>query len=469
MDRRRFLKSASAAAAALVGPRAMLGEPASGKPRKPNIIFILADDLGYGDLGCYGQKRIRTPNIDALAAEGMRFTDAYAGSTVCAPSRCCLMTGYHTGHARIRGNGGPNLRGQDVTVAEVLKGAGYATALVGKWGLGEAGSEGVPTRQGFDTFYGYLNQHHAHNYYPTFLWRNEEKVALPNVVPNEDRAGGGCATVRKAYSHDLLMDEALKFVERGAKGDKPFFLYLALTIPHANNEAGARGMEVPDLGPYAKEDWPEPEKGKAAMVSRMDADIGRLMALLKKLGIDGDTLVFFSSDNGPHREGGANPAFFCSSGRLSGFKRSLHDGGIRVPMVARWPGHVRAGAVSDLAWAFWDFLPTAAEIAGAAAGVPKGLDGMSVLPALLGRRQAAHEQLYWEFSEGGFVQAMRMGRWKAIRRGPGAAVQLYDLDTDVGEAKDVAAGHADVVKRIAAALDAARTGPLPAQRTKNRR
>jgi len=308
----------------------------------PNIIFILADDLGYGDLSCYGQRKFKTPNIDRLAAEGMRFTQYYAGSTVCAPSRSALMTGQHTGHTRIRGNARHPLLPEDVTVAEVLKSARYKTALIGKWGLGEAGTTGVPNRQGFDYFFGYLNQRHAHNYYPTFLWRNEERIKLRNVVPDEDNEGAGNSTNRVDYTHDLMAEESLKFIEQNRRG--PFFLYLAFTIPHANNEAGKMGMEVPDLGEFGNNDWPDQEKAKAAMIARMDRDVGRLMALLKKLGIDDKTLVFFTSDNGPHREGGADPDFFDSNGPLRGIKRDMYEGGIRVPMIARWPKRIKARA-----------------------------------------------------------------------------------------------------------------------------
>ncbi|MGQ9575591.1 MAG: arylsulfatase [Thermoguttaceae bacterium] len=425
--------------------------------RVPNIVFILADDLGYGDLGCYGQKVIQTPNLDRMAAEGMRFTDCYAGSTVCAPSRCVLMTGLHTGHARVRGNAQVPLEPEDVTVAEVLKSAGYTTGIIGKWGLGEAGSTGVPNQQGFDFWFGYLNQTHAHNYYPEFLWRNAQQVRLDNVVPRETggRAPGmaGVATKRVQYSHDLFAQEALEFLQRHR--DQPFFLYLAFTIPHANNEAGPKGMEVPDYGPYADKDWPEPEKGRAAMITRMDADVGRLFAKLKDLGIDETTIVFFSSDNGPHKEGGSDPAYFRSSGPLRGFKRSLHDGGIRVPMLVRWPRHVKAGTVNSLPWAFWDFLPTAAELAGVRP--PDRLDGISIVPTLLGRgHQHEHEFLYWEFHEGGSQQAVRTGPWKAVRPW-GGPIQLYDLRTDLGESQDVAAAHPEVVARIEAYLSTART------------
>jgi arylsulfatase A-like enzyme len=423
---------------------------------RPNIIFIQADDLGYGDLSCYGQRKFKTPNIDRLAAEGMRFTQYYAGSTVCAPSRSALMTGQHTGHTRIRGNARHPLLPEDVTVAEVLKatpGAGYKTALIGKWGLGEAGTTGVPNRQGFDYFFGYLNQRHAHNYYPTFLWRNEERIKLRNVVPDEDEEGSGNSTNRVDYTHDLMAEEALKFIERNSGG--PFFLYLAFTIPHANNEAKNKGMEVPDLGEFASEDWPDQEKAKAAMITRMDRDVGRLMVSLKKLGIDDNTLVFFTSDNGPHREGGADPDFFDSNGPLRGIKRDLYEGGIRVPMIARWPKRIKAGAKSDQVWAHWDLPPTVAEIAGVKP--PANIDGVSMLNALLGRRQRNHEFLYWEFHERGFSQAVRMRDWKAVRRSQDSPLELYDLKNDLGEQNDVAVKHPEVVKKIEDYLKTART------------
>ena len=450
LTRREFLQWAGAAAAGGAATRAFAEDVRT----RPNIVFILADDLGYGDLGCYGQKRIKTPNIDRLAAEGMRFTNCYAGSTVCAPSRCCLMTGLHTGHALVRGNALVPLRPGDVTVAELLKKAGYATALIGKWGLGEEASTGIPTRKGFDTFFGYLNQHHAHNYYPAFLWRSEEKVRLKNVVPGRGKYGRGVATEKAQYSHDLIAAEALKWVEQNRS--RPFFLYLALTIPHANNQAGNKGMEVPSYGPYAEKDWPDPQKGHAAMITRMDRDVGRLMALLKKLGIDEKTLVIFTSDNGPHREGGARPGFFDSNGPLKGIKRDLYEGGIRVPGIARWPGRIRAGAVSGHPWAFWDFLPTACEIAGV--DVPPKLDGVSFLPAMLGRKQAAHEFLYWEFHEGrSSRQAVRMGPWKGLRRSPIGPLELYDLRRDLGEKTNIAGDHPEIVKKIEMVLARART------------
>ena len=434
--------------------------PVSAAPDRPNIIFIMADDLGYGDLGCYGQKRIRTPHLDRMAAEGMKFTQFYAGSTVCAPSRCVLMTGLHTGHCFIRGNGKINLRPDDVTVAEVLKGTGYTCALMGKWGLGHENSTGLPTRQGFDSFFGYLDQHHAHNYYPSFLVRNEKRVLLKNVVPKEGRFGQGVATRQVEYSHDLVMAETMKWLD--SVRDKPFFLYLALTIPHANNEARQKGMEVPDLGAYAKEDWPAPQKGTAAMISRMDADLGRLFARLKQQGIDKKTVVFFTSDNGPHREGGNDPDFFNSNGPLRGIKRALYEGGIRVPLLVRWPGRIRAGSTTDFIGSFADVLPTLAVLAGARRQLVT--DGVSFVDSLLGdiRRQQQHKYLYWEFYEGRSAQAVRMGDWKAVVKPlHGTKVELYHLGSDVGEKKDVASEHPDVVARARAAIKAAhRPSPL---------
>lgn len=418
----------------------------------PNILFILADDLGYGDVGCFGQREIKTPNLDRLASEGMRFTNAYAGSTVCAPSRCALMTGRHTGHARVRGNALVPLMPDDVTVAEVLKSAGYATGIFGKWGLGEPESTGVPNRQGFDRWFGYLNQKHAHNYFPDYLWRNEARVPLANVVEN------GVATKREAYSPDLVLKEALDFLDQQKRG--PFFLYFASTLPHANNEAGPRGMEIPSDAPYSDRPWPQPQKNHAAMITRLDADIGRVLSRIKELGLERDTIVFFSSDNGPHKEGGGDPAFFHSSGLLRGFKRAMYEGGIRVPTIVRWPGHIAAGATSDFAWAFWDFLPTAAELVGTAP--PPGLDGLSIVPTLLGsegagRSQTAHDFLYWEFHEGGFKQAVRQGNWKGVRLKPGDALELYDLAVDPGEATDLSQRHPDVVTRIERIMVEART------------
>ncbi len=427
------------------------------RARKPNVIFVMADDLGYGDLGCYGQKVIQTPNLDKMAAEGMRFTDMYAGSTVCAPSRCCLMTGKHTGHAYVRGNKEVKPMGQwplpadTVTVASLMKDAGYKTALIGKWGLGGPGSEGIPNKQGFDYFFGYLCQRHAHNYYPEFLFRNTGRVPLDNTVENRRGDGAGVASVKKEYSHDLLAADALRWIEENK--DEPFFLYLAVTIPHANNEAGNRGMEVPDYGIYADKDWPQPHKGHAAMITRLDKDMGRLLDKLEELGIDDNTLVIFTSDNGPHSEGGANPKFFDSNGPLRGYKRDLYEGGIRVPMIARWPGKVEAGSESDYIGAFWDVMPTLSRLAGAKA--PDDIDGISFLPTLLGRdRQRKHKYLYWEFFN---RQAIRMGKWKAVRLKPDADLELYDLSEDIGETNNVAAEHPRVVKRIEEHFADART------------
>ena len=427
---------------------------------RPNIVFILADDLGYGDVGYYGQKRIQTPNIDRLAKEGLRFTDFYAGCTVCAPSRCVLMTGYHTGHAHIRGNAGKErpeiqvLRNSDVTVAEVLKKAGYATALCGKWGLGDEGTVGTPNKQGFDYFFGYFNQFHAHNYYPAYLLKNEDRYPLKNVVPGDGPFGSGVATKQVEYSADLITAEALKWLEQHKSG--PFFLYYSPTLPHANNEGGQNGMEVPDLGPYANTDWPPQQKAHAAMISRMDADVGRLMDLIKKLGLDSNTLVFFSSDNGPHREGGNDPDFNDSNGLLKGIKRDLTEGGIRVPFIARWPGKIAPG-VSQFAGGFQDMMPTLAELAGAGGSVPKDIDGLSIVPTLLGEtsKQKEHEYLYWTFYERGGGQATRVGNWKSIQQPMDAAVRLYDLGKDLGEEHDVAAEHPEVVAKLKVMMKAA--------------
>jgi arylsulfatase A-like enzyme len=428
--------------------------PAADAARKPNIIFILADDLGYGDLGCYGQAQIRTPSLDRMAAEGMRFTQCYAGSTVCAPSRCALMTGLHTGHCIVRGNAQVPLRPQDRTVAEVVKAAGYTTGLVGKWGLGEHGSTGAPNNKGFDYFFGFLNQSHAHNHYPDFLWRNGTKVAIEGNVQSSVK---NVAEKRSQYAHDLFSRESLEFVDRHKDG--PFFLYLAYTVPHANNErtrADGNGNEVPDLGSYAERDWPAPEKGKAAMISRLDADVGKLLARLKELKIDEETVVFFSSDNGPHKEGGNDPRFFASGGGLRGIKRDLYEGGIRVPMIVRWPGHVQAGAVSDVVWAFWDFLPTAADLAGTKA--PDALDGLSMTPTLLGHgAQKSRPYLYWEFHEGASKQAVRFGDWKAVGLRPSGPVELYDLRADVGEQYNVASQHPELVAKASGYFKDART------------
>jgi len=441
-------------------PAAEPSEPAIPGGRPPNILLIVADDLGYGDLGCYGQQKIRTPHLDQLAEEGIRFTNAYAGSTVCAPSRCALMTGLHTGHCRVRGNGGGGsprsnvpLAPNDICIAELLKKAGYATALIGKWGLGEAGSTGLPTRKGFDYFFGYLNQHHAHNYYPDFLWRNEEKVRIDNPQSAVDNV----AAQRRVYAPDLFREEALRFLT--AHRDRPFFLYFATTVPHANNErtrATGEGNEVPDDAPYTHEDWPQAEKNKAAMITRLDADIGTILTHLRKLKLERNTLVIFTSDNGPHREGGNKPEFFRSSGPFRGIKRDLYEGGIRVPFIIRWPERIKPGTVTDHVTAFWDFLPTACDLAGVP--VPSQLDGISLAPLLTGQgQQRTHEFLYWEFHEGGFRQAVRHGSWKAVRHAPNLPLELYDLQADPSETRNIAAQHPDIIMRIETYLKTART------------
>ena len=399
-------------------------------PRKPNIIFILADDLGYGDLGCYGQKLIKTPNIDSLARQGIRFTQFYAGSTVCAPSRCALMTGKHSGHGRVRGNGGKGeggtLQAGDVTVAKMLKQAGYRTGIIGKWGLGNQNTPGVPHRQGFDYSFGYLGHVHAHDYWTDHLFRNGERVEIPP----------------KTYSHDLFAEEALDFVRR--EGEKPFFLYLTFTIPHAK-------FDPPTDAPYSNEDWSQQDKNLAAMMTRMDHDIGRLMSLLKELNLENDTIVFFTSDNGP-REQGAK--LFQSAGPFRGIKRDLYEGGIREPMIVRWPDKVKAGATSEQVWAFWDVLPTLSDIAGAKSS--DNIDGISMLSALLGQSQSRQDLLYWEFHERGFDQAVRMDDWKAVRHNKGP-LELYDLRKDPGEAKNVARENPTVVQKIHEYLKTARS------------
>ena len=437
--------------------------PRGGRGNRPNVIFILADDLGYGDVGVYGQKKIKTPNLDRMAAEGMRFTSFYAGSTVCAPSRCVLMTGMDTGRCRVRGNSAVPLTPDDRTIATHLKQAGYATALIGKWGLGAEGTTGIPNKQGFDYFYGYLDQVHAHNYYPEWLLRNDQRIKLRNELTREgkpyENKGAGFASRKVDYSHDLFAAEALQWVEQ--QKDKPFFLYLALTIPHSNNEAfkaKGNGQEVPDLGPYASEAWDEPTKGHAAMISRMDSDIGRLLAKLKALGIDENTIVMFSSDNGPHKEGGSDTELFDSNGPHRGFKRDLYDGGIRVPFIVRWPGKVKAGAVSPHVAYFGDLFVTLAEITETKA--PADLQSISFLPTLVGNdaQQKQHEYIYWEFHERGFNQAIRFGNYKAVRKAKRAnPIEVYDVATDPGEATNIADQHPDLVAKAQKILDTHRT------------
>ena len=443
LDRRYFIKTVGVGALSLYGVGAL--QAAQGRQgNKPNVIYILADDLGYGDLGCYGQKLIKTPNIDRIAAQGIKFTQHYSGSALCAPSRCCLITGKHTGHAFIRNNkvmpfeGNLPIPKADVTMAEVMKQGGYATACIGKWGIGYPGSEGDPNNQGFDHFFGYNCQRQAHSYYPDHLWRNADKVML------KGNAGGG----QKEYSHDLLTKEALGFIE--SNKTKPFFLYLPYTIPHTK-------FQVPDLGEYADKDWEKNHKIQAAMISRMDSDVGKILNLIKKFGIDKDTLVIFASDNGAHGAGGTLNKF-TASGKLRAKKGTLYEGGIRVPMVARWPGKITAGSVSDHVSAFWDMLPTCCELA--KVDVPSGTDGLSMLPTLLGKsqQQKTHKYLYWEI---GSQQALRKGNWKLVRRWNGKTgkprnTELYDLADDIAESKDLADKHPAVVTQMLAVMKSAR-------------
>ena len=433
---------------------------------RPNLIFIMADDLGYGDLGCYGQRVIATPQLDRMAAEGLRFTHFYAGATVCAPSRSVLMTGLHHGHTRVRGNAGQTnpaaqaLQKGDITVAEVLKSAGYRTALIGKWGLGNVGAaqSGLPRKHGFDEFYGYLSQHHAHNHFPDYLWRNETREPIDNVVTYVGEDGAGYATEARHFADDLFADEALKFVSNNR--ERQFFLYWSMVTPHANNERSkvlGDGAHLPDYGPYADKDWPNQDKGQAAMISRLDAHVGRMLDHLKQLGIAENTLVIFTSDNGPHNESKHNLKRFNPSGPFSGTKRSLTDGGIRVPFIAWWPGKVKRGE-SDHVGYFGDWLSTAAELSGGDA--PENLDGLSFVPTLLSSgKQKQHEFLYWEFHEGGFKQAaLYQGRWKGIRSGSeNATVVLYDQQTDVAEKNNVAAQHPEIADAIGTYFKSART------------
>lgn len=452
IDRRSFVKYFGLIAASmLIKPKS--GKILAQKKSRPNFIFIMADDLGYGDLGCYGQAKIKTPNLDKMASEGMRFTSAYSGSPVCAPSRSCLMTGQHTGHTTVRQNTSAidksrvPLLPEDTTVAELLKKAGYTTAMIGKWGLGEPGTSGEPKRKGFDYFFGYLNQNHAHHYYPEFLYRNTEKVFFP-----ENKAGK-----RVTYSYDLFEKEALSFLDNAK--DKPFFLYLPFTTPHAEllvpedslDEYKGKFVEdkpyINDKGEGGYATQMTPHAAYAAMITRMDRGIGRIFDKLKELAIDKDTIVFFTSDNGPSDAGGIDADFFNSAGPLRGAKHDLYEGGIRMPMIVRWPGKIQAGSESNQPWAFCDFLPTVTDIVGA--DNPLDIDGISILPTLIGQKQKQHEYLYWEFSAGSknFLQAVRMGDWKAIRVNPESPVELYNLKNDLAEKNNVADLHPDIVDR----------------------
>jgi len=420
--------------------------------KKPNIIFILADDLGYGELGCYGQKKILTPRLDRMATEGIRLTNAYAGSAVCAPSRCCLMTGLHQGHAWVRDNRTYGVEGQTplpastITIAKLLKAAGYATGAMGKWGLGGPGTEGDPNKQGFDLFYGFNCQGHAHNHYPFYLWRNDQRVALPG---NDGTMKG------RQYSHDLFEKEALDFVQ--ANKDRPFFLYVPFTVPHVAIQVPEDSMEpykdwdeIPYWGNKGYLPHPRPRAGHAGMITRMDRSVGRILDLVAKLGLEENTIVIFSSDNGSiDGAGGHDLAFFQGNGPLHGQKGQLYEGGIRIPLIARWPGKIKPGTTSDAPVAFWDMLPTLCDIA--RIGKPDAIDGVSFASMLLGGPAPSREFLYWEYPSDGGQQAVRMGRWKGIRtdlvKGL-SPVQLYDLEADLGETRNVAVENRDVVAKI---------------------
>ncbi|MEE2706364.1 MAG: arylsulfatase [Planctomycetota bacterium] len=460
-------------------------QTAAAKP--PNVIYILADDLGYAELGCYGQQWIKTPNIDRIAAEGIRFTQHYAGNAVCAPSRCCLMTGKHPGHAYIRNNGDPKhlqhlkskfgwefpgqnpIPAAEVTIGEMLQQKGYATGAMGKWGLGHFGTTGDPNRQGFDLFYGFNCQRHAHNHYPRFLWRNDKK----EILPGNDRTLNG-----ETYSQDKFTEVALEFIR--THKDRPFFLYLPFAIPHLSIQAPEDSLAWYQ-GKIPEEDYvhrgylkhPFPRAGYAAMVTHIDRDIGKIMSLVKQLGLDEQTLVMFASDNGPtfNRLGGSDSTFFKSAGPFRGLKGSLYEGGIRVPLVARWPGKIKPAGESDHLSAFWDVMPTIAELAGVRP--PKQTDGVSFAPTLLGKpdQQAAHEFLYWEFPAYGGQQAIRVGDWKAVRqklraKKPRLQIELYNLADDKGEQHDVAEEHPGIVQRLAKLMHEARVPsklfPIPA-------
>ena len=428
----------------------------------PNIIFILADDLGIGDLGCYGQEVIKTPCIDSIAGNGIIFDSHYSGSTVSAPSRCVLMTGKHTGHSFIRGNKGKEapdglkydypLADNEITVAEILKTRGYSTACIGKWGLGGPQSEGHPNNQGFDYFFGYLGQGHAHSYYPEFLFENEDKVFIDH----------------KVYSHDMIMEKALDFVKDNARD--PFFLYLTPTIPHAD-------LDVPDLGEYEDmfnekpfinrsadgkgyKTQMKPRAAYAAMVSRLDSDISRLVALLKEKGIYDNTLLIFSSDNGVHAEGGHDPEFFNSNSIYRGKKRDLYDGGIHTPFVAQWPDRIKAGSSTGHVSAFWDFLPTVCDIVGAE--IPAGVDGISYLPSLTGSgKQQEHEYLYYEFHEKGGKRAVLKDGWKLVEldsKDPEKAYyELYNIEADPEEKDNVISENMKIARKLKKIMDSERT------------
>lgn len=418
---------------------------------QPNIIYILADDLGYGDLSCYGQQHFETPNIDRLAAEGIRFTQHYAGSALSAPSRCSLMTGKHTGHSRIRGNFSAsnkriNLTEDDVTIPELLKKAGYSTGMFGKWGLGELGTVGTPNKKGFDEFFGYVNQKHAHFYYYPTLQYNEKQYEVK----------GNQKDSRGQYNHDLIHSKAKEYITNQAKNGAPFFAYLAYTLPHSELDVPEDDLkkflgkfdETPFLGSESKGYKPQPTPFAAfcAMITRLDRHVGEIMSLVKELEIDDNTLIIFTSDNGPHKEGGADPMFFNSNGSMRGIKRDLYDGGIREPMIVRWKNTISEGQTTDAVTAFWDVMPTLCDIAHIE--TPKDIDGISFLPVLKGKELPAREYLYWELGEKtSFKQAVRMGDYKAVRYGLKNKIEIYDIVEDKSESTDLSNTRQDLVQK----------------------
>ena len=418
---------------------------------KPNIIFILSDDIAQGDIGCYGQKLIQTPNLDRMASEGTRCTQAYCGTTVCAPSRTSLMTGLHMGHSPVRANreikpeGQMPLPADTFTVAQLLKSAGYTTACIGKWGMGMFDTTGSPLKKGFDHFFGYNCQRHAHSYFPTYLYNDDKRFELPGNDGNEKITGKGAI-----YSQDLIANETLKFVRENKA--RPFFLYYSVTLPHGT-------FQINDQGIYKDKPWTEEQKNYAAMVTRLDTDVGRLLALLKELGLDEKTLVVFSGDNGSSfsPDSALGKLFKQAANGMRGFKRELYEGGLRNAGLIRWPGVVPAGRVSDEPWAFWDFLPTCAELVGQKipAGVPA--DGLSLVPFFKGGHVPAREYFYWELHEAASLQAVRWGDWKAVRNGPSKPIELYDLKTDVTESKNLASENPELVAKAASLMKAAHT------------
>ncbi|MEI6713618.1 MAG: arylsulfatase [Verrucomicrobiota bacterium] len=445
---------------------------------QPNIVYILADDLGYGDLSCYGQTTLSTPNIDRLASEGMRFTRHYAGNTVCAPSRGVLMTGLHTGHGRIRGNGDWVLPDDDLTVPKLLKQAGYTTACFGKYGVGKSKTENDPNRKGFDEFFGYVDTSHAHNFYPSFLVRNGERVLLNNVqIPGSGKGGHegkGVATAdgRKQWAPGLISEEMQKYLQSLKGSNKPFFLYYALNLPHANNEAGknsplGHGLESPNYGEFSNKEWPDVEKGFAQFIRFVDNEVGAILATIQKMGLDEETIIMFSSDNGPHAEGLHDSNFFRSNGSFNGIKRAMTDGGIHVPFIARWPQKVKPQSVSEHVSGFQDFMPTVAELANT--HITSECDGLSLVPTLLGQgKQAQHPYLYWDFDEQGGKTAVLKWPWKLIHLNTGAhsgkaktpEVQLFNLDVDSGETTNVASAHPDLVAELEKDMKEAYRAPI---------